>query len=153
MATNFSDATSQLNGLINILRDGVEGFRLASESVGCQDLRATFLEYSQQRERLANELQGEVARLGHEPSEDGTYMGAMHRGWMNIRSTVSSKDDSAIVSECERGEDSAKEAYEEALKIELPPTTRQLIAQQYVVVKATHDRVRAMEKAREAAAK
>ena len=56
-------------------------------------------------------------------------------------------DDEAILDECERGEDSAKEAYEEALRQDLPPDVRVMIAKQYQEVKSNHDRVKDMRNA------
>jgi len=51
-------------------------------------------------------------------------------------------EDHAILDECERGEDSAKKAYEDALKEDLPGDVRRVIENQYREVKTNHDRVK-----------
>ena len=56
-------------------------------------------------------------------------------------------DEHAILDECERGEDAAKRAYEEALQDDLPADVRTLIGKQYREVKMNHDSVRAMRNA------
>ena len=49
--------------------------------------------------------------------------------------------------ECERGEDAAKRAYEEALQQDLPADVRTMIGKQYREVKMNHDSVRDMRNA------
>jgi uncharacterized protein (TIGR02284 family) len=146
MLTEPKQVAHQLNHLVQICLDGEEGFRQAAEAVECTDLKTMFTEFSQQRAGLAADLQREVVRIGQEPAVDGTIMGAVHRGWLNLKSAVVSNDEKAIVNECERGEDVAKDAYEDVLKTGLPNETELLVSRQYSLVKAAHDRVRAMQK-------
>jgi uncharacterized protein (TIGR02284 family) len=146
MKTDTSNAVSTLNGLINLCRDGVEGFRLAAENAKSTELKSLFTRYSQQRAQFATELQAEVARYNHEPETAGSTLGAVHRGWMNMKTTFTGDVDAAIITECERGEDSIKQAYEDALQDStLPLTAHQLIARQYDQVKLAHDRIRELE--------
>ena len=72
-----------------------------------------------------------------------------HRGWIDIKSAVTGKDEGAIVAEAERGEDSAKKAYQDALSQGgiLSTQTQALIRQQSSIVHSTHDRVRSLERA------
>jgi uncharacterized protein (TIGR02284 family) len=67
---------------------------------------------------------------------------AVHRGWISLKSTASTRDSKAILEECERGEDYAKAKYGEALRQELPGAVRELVERQYQGVVANHDRVR-----------
>ena len=96
---------------------------------------------------MARELQLEVLRLGGDPDKSGSVAGAAHRGWINIKSVVTRKDDGSIVAEAERGEDSAKRMYEAAFKEALPAQTAALVREQSLKVHSTHDRVRSLEKA------
>jgi uncharacterized protein (TIGR02284 family) len=143
MLTDPKKVADQLNHLVQICLDGEEGFRQAAEAVEATELRTMFTEFSQQRAGLAADLQREVVRLGQEPAVDGTIMGAVHRGWLNLKSAVVTNDEKAIVNECERGEDVAVDAYEDALKSGLPNETELLVSRQFALVKAAHDRVRA----------
>jgi uncharacterized protein (TIGR02284 family) len=70
----------------------------------------------------------------------------MHRGWIDIKSVVTGKDDNAIIAEAERGEDSAKKMYEEALTSPLFTQTLALVREQSMKVHDAHDRVRSLER-------
>jgi uncharacterized protein (TIGR02284 family) len=145
MTQKTDKATSVLNDLIETCKDGQEGFRSASEGVSDSNLRTLFLQYSQQRAQFARQLQEEVLKLGGSPEKRGSVSAAAHRGWMNIKAAVTGKDDGAIVSECELGEDSAREAFRKALNEDLPANARSLVQQQYSQVKEAHDRLRSLE--------
>ena len=136
------NAISVLNSLIETCKDGELGFRTAADGLSSSDLKSTFLEYSRQRAEMARELQNEVRRLGGDPEKSGSVSGSIHRGWLDIKSVVTGKDDHAIVAEAERGEDVAKSAYENALKETLPATVQTIVQQQASKVRLAHDRVR-----------
>lgn len=138
------NAISVLNNLIETCRDGEIGFRTAADALQNVAIRTTFHEYSQQRAAFARELQEEVRRLGGDPEQGGSVSGSLHRGWLNIKSMVTGRDDHAIVAEAERGEDAAKAAYENALKQPLPPSALTTVQQQALQVRQAHDRVRDM---------
>ena len=110
------ETISLLNSLIETVKDGEQGFKTAAEGLTSPDLKAKFLQYSRERGQMAGELQAEVRRLGGDPEHSGSMSGAMHRGWLDIKSAITGKDDHAIVAEAERGEDVAKSAFENALK-------------------------------------
>ena len=147
METENDNVVSTLNGLIETCKDGQNGFKTASESVNNQDLKRLFSEYSQQRARFTGELQTEVRTLGGDPETTGSTAAALHRGWIDIKSVVTGKDEGAIVAECERGEDSAVRNYEEALRASLPANVKSLVDRQFSEVKQAHDRIRSLEKA------
>src|SRR3954471_23457549 len=92
---------STINGLIETLKDGQEGFRQASEAVKDSMLKSLFSEYSLQRAKFAGELQNEVIRsLGEsKPEESSSAAGAMHRAWINLKGALTSGDDHAILAE------------------------------------------------------
>src|SRR5439155_8729451 len=107
---------STVNGLIETLKDGQRGFKEAAEAVKDPQFKTLFNEYSLQRSRFAGELQSEAIRLGESKPEDSSSVaGAMHRGWINLKSAVTSGADHAILAECERGEDSAVKEYRDAM--------------------------------------
>src|SRR5919199_932775 len=147
MATDNDDVISCLNNLIETCKDGQDGFRTAAEGVARPDLKTLFNTYSQQRAQFAAELQNEVRRLGGDPEKTGSVAASLHRGWIDIKSAVTGEDEGAIISECERGEDSAVRNYEDALKEDLPANIRSIIEQQFTQIKEAHDRIRALERA------
>ena len=137
-----NNAISVLNNLIETCKDGELGFKTAAEGLQSADIKAKFLEYSRQRGEMARELQNEVRRLGGDPAKSGSVSGALHRGWLDIKSAITGKDDYAIVAEAERGEDVAKSVYENALKETLPGTAQTLVQQHAAKVRQAHDHVR-----------
>ena len=152
MATDNDNTISTLNNLIETCKDGENGFRTASDGVKNQELKTLFLTYSQQRAQFASELQAEVRRLGGDAEQTGSVAATLHRGWINIKSAVTGEDEGAVISECERGEDSAVRNYQDALKENLPAELQTIIQRQYTQVKEAHDRIRALEKADSAGA-
>ncbi|MDX6696161.1 MAG: hypothetical protein QOF02_3764 [Blastocatellia bacterium] len=147
MATDNDGVISTLNNLIETCKDGQNGFQTASEGVKNSDLKTLFLGFSQQRAQFAGELQNEVLRLGGDPEKAGSVAATLHRGWINIKSSVTGEDESAVIAECERGEDSAVKNYKDALHQNLPQNIRGVVEQQYTQVQAAHDRIRSLEKA------
>ena len=141
---NNQKVISTLNDLIETCKDGQEGFHTCAENVQNSELKTLFMEASQRCAEGAKELQGEVLRLGGDPDTQGSISGAVHRGWLNIKSTITGKDAVAVLNECERGEDVAVQSYQNALDQDLPADIRNLVERQYQGVLANHDRVRSL---------
>ena len=136
------NAISVLNNLIETCKDGERGFKTAAEGLSNADIKSRFMQYSRERGQMSSELQAEVRRLGGDPEKSGSMAGALHRGWLDIKSVVTGKDDHAIVAEAERGEDVAKSTYEGAMKENLPASAQTLVQQQAVKIRQVHDAVR-----------
>jgi uncharacterized protein (TIGR02284 family) len=137
-----ADVISTLNNLIATCKDGQNGFQEAAEGVERSDLKSLFYECSQQRSQFAGELQPLVRELGGDPENAGSVSAAIHRGWIDIKSIVTGKDETAILNECERGEDVAVNAYKKALEETLPANVNSTVQNQYNTVKTTHDKIR-----------
>ena len=146
-ATHFymKKENTVLNNLIETLKDGQEGFKQAAEGVSDPKLKSLFRDYSDQRSRFATVLQSEARRQGEtEPETTSSAVGALHRGWINLKSAITGGDEHAILAECERGEDSAVEEYKKALDDALSPAARELVSLQFPEIKAAHDRIRTL---------
>lgn len=138
------DVVSVLNKLIETSKNGEKGFLAAAEDAKSTELRTVFQQRASECARGAAELQAVVARMGHEPETDGSVLGAMHRGWVNLKAAVAGRTDLAILEECERGEDLAKEQYANALKEQLPPDIREIVQRQYEGVLRNHAQIHAL---------
>lgn len=138
------NAISVLNNLIETTKDGEKGFKTAAEGLTAPDIKHRFLQYSRERAQMTTELQAEVRRLGGDPERSGSMAGALHRGWLDIKSVVTGKDDHAILVEAERGEDVAKNAFEAALKESLPDSAQMLVQVEAARVQQAHDYVRSL---------
>lgn len=142
MADNI---TSVLNDLVETSKDGEKGFRTAAEDTNNPELKTIFIRRADDCAKGAAELQQIVVRLGGKPEQGGSVAGAMHRGWVDLKSKVADRDDLAILEECERGEDVAKAKYRKALEDStLPQDIRAVVQQQYDGVVRNHDQVRSL---------
>jgi uncharacterized protein (TIGR02284 family) len=152
MADTNDAVISTLNNLIQTCKDGTDGYREAADAVNSSDLRDIFTRYSQQRAQFSTELQDEVRKLGGEPEKSGSIAASLHRGWINIREALTSSDESAVLTECERGEDVAVDAYRDAMKEALPADILSVIERQYMQVREAHDRIKGLRNMSNAAA-
>ncbi|WP_345816278.1 PA2169 family four-helix-bundle protein [Paraburkholderia sp. PREW-6R] len=139
MATNV---VSVLNDLVETSKDGEKGFRKAAEDAHDAQLKTLFLSRAEDCARGARELQEAVEQLGGKPETGGSVAGALHRGWVDVKSAVTDRSDHDILAECEKGEDVAKKRYHDALEKELPVDVRAIVERQYQGVLQNHDRVR-----------
>lgn len=148
----MSTTTSTLNDLIQVLKDGQEGFTAAANDIEGADLQATLRGFASQREQFASQLQVLARDFGDsDPSNSGSVGGALHRGWIDLKSAIASRDAHAILAECERGEDVAVHAYQDAFEPgELPAQVADVLRQQFTQVKAAHDQVKELRDARAA---
>jgi len=134
--------TATLNKLLETTKDGASGFRTCAGAVMNTDLKTVFEDAARRCDEGAAELQAKIRGLGSEPASSGTATGALHRAWTNIKSSITGRDDYAVLTECERGEDIAKRTYEEALIEDLPVDVKAIVQRQYKGVKANYNRIR-----------
>jgi uncharacterized protein (TIGR02284 family) len=134
-----------LNRLIETCRNGEHGFREAAGTVRDAHLRSIFMDLSEQREQFAAQLRYHVARLGGRPENKGTVAGAIHRRWIDLRSTLSADSAHAVMAECERGEEAAIGAYEAARNTDLPPELVTLLDEHCAQIRASRDTLRSLD--------
>ena len=141
-----NEILSTLESLIEICRDGQEGFHQSAEHTDNNELKAVFGQYSSERATMIGELQTLQRQHGQpEVDEDGSVVGSLHRAWINLRSAVATRNDQAILEEAERGEDAALDAYRDALKPASPPLPRSItsvLEPHLSKVQTAHDDVR-----------
>jgi uncharacterized protein (TIGR02284 family) len=145
MSVDIKDVRSRVNYLIQACKDGQQGFVDAAHHVKDSNLKALFLELSQQRSMFAGELQQEETRLGGDPEKTGTTRGALHRGWIDFQAKITGQSDRAVIKEVERGEEAAVNAYHDAMEAELPGDIRTVVARQFKAVLESHARMRSLE--------
>lgn len=146
MAMSIDRVVATLNDLIETCKDGEQGFKMAAENIDDQELVSLFHSYARQRAQFAVELSDQVLRLGGNPEERGSMGGALHRGWINIKSAVTSRNPSDILAECERGEDVAVSEYRDALSKDLPDDVRPFVERQYEQIQDAYDHIRMIQK-------
>ena len=140
--SNQSSVIKLLNDLIETCKDGEYGFRICGEQAKSAELKSLLQQLTDECKTAAAQLQDQVFVLGGSPDTSGSIGGALHRGWVTVKTTLTGFDDLAVMEECERGEDAALASYRDALKEEMPPPIRALIEQHYEGVKRNHQIVR-----------
>jgi uncharacterized protein (TIGR02284 family) len=146
-----SETIDTLKKLIETSKDGESGFETCAEHCDDPQLKTFFQERARSCHQAHIELENAVTSIGGDPEKSGSVSGAIHRGWLNLKTTLTANDDLAVLEECERGEDVALAAYRDALKEPIPADIRSIVERQYEGVRMNHDRVRAMRDARRGA--
>lgn len=106
------------------------------------DLKNILMQRAQDCRRAAQELQQCMRQHGGDVDEGGSALGAVHRGWVSVKASLSSYDDKAVMEEAERGEDNALARYRRALKKSLPADVAQIVQRQCDGVQRNRDQVR-----------
>lgn len=144
-AGDREDVLDVLEDLVECCKDGEYGFHACAENAQRDDLRAVFQQREQDCQRGASELQAQIRSLGGQADDDsGSALGAVHRGWVSVKSTLTTYDDKAILEEAERGEDNALARYRKALQKPLPSDVRDLVERQLQGVQRNHDQIKAL---------
>lgn len=111
------EVVSTFEGLISILEDGKLGYTNAAEHVENAAIKTDFLEYARERALFIVELQDEINKLGKSTdTSGGGSLGALHRTWIDIKSSFTGGDTEAIINACITGEAAAIEKYKSALE-------------------------------------
>jgi uncharacterized protein (TIGR02284 family) len=132
-----------LNGLIETTLDSADGYAEAAKDAKSDQLVSLFRARSGERRDAASKLQQGVRSLGGEPEDEGTVLASAHRMFVNLRTSLTSNDNKAVVEEVERGEDHIKAKFEDAMKDDdVTPLTMSVIADVYGSVRSGHDQMR-----------
>ena len=138
------DIVDLLNDLLETCRDGEQGFRASAEHAQTGELQNLLARRASECASAAADLEQAVRAHGGTPSDGGTLTGAIHRGWVEIKTALMANDDEAVLEECERGEDSAVASYRKALKQPLPPNVRTLVERQAQGAQRNHSEIKAL---------
>ncbi|MWB95295.1 PA2169 family four-helix-bundle protein [Flavobacterium sp. GA093] len=139
------EAVGTLEGLISILEDGKLGYTNAAEHVSSPAIKTDFLEFARERALFIVELQDEINKLGKSTdTSGGGPLGALHRAWIDIKSSFTSGDTEAIINACVTGEEAAIEKYKMALeKNELELNQIALVSKQLNSIQITLEKIKA----------
>lgn len=136
------DVIDALQDLAECAKDGEYGFRACAEQAKRQDLKSTFLQRADDCRGAAQELNEQIRNLGGTTEDSGSAAGALHRGWVSVKATLSTYDDKAVLEEAERGEDNAKARYTKALKQPLPAAIKLVVERQMQGLQRNHDQIK-----------
>lgn len=151
--TEHKDSIAALNTLIATTIDSVKGYEDAASNSEAGRFQEMFRNRASERQQVVEQLRSEVRRLGAEPENDGSFMGATHQRFLDLKAAVTGRDDQAIINEVERGEDYIKGKFETALDSEhLSGESRSVVESCYQSIKQGHDQVSQLKHGLEASA-
>ncbi|GAA4715267.1 PA2169 family four-helix-bundle protein [Sphingomonas lutea] len=151
--TERNEQTTTLNTLIATLIDSINGYEDAAANSEGGKFQEVFRSRASERQQVVEDLRAEVRRLGGNPEDDGSFMGKTHQRFLDLKATITGRDDQAIINEVERGEDYLKEKFETALNShELTGDSRAVVEKAYQSVRAGHDQMSQLKHSLDASA-
>ncbi len=141
------DAVDTLNDLLEICRDGEYGFTECAAHTKASDLKLVLGQRAQDCKAASADLMALIRQMGGKCDEGGTAMGAIHRGWVAAKGTITGYSDLDMLNECERAEDVALAHYRKALNQNLPEAAHALVKQQAGGAQRNHDQIKALRDA------
>jgi uncharacterized protein (TIGR02284 family) len=141
-----SSEISTLNTLIATTIDSINGYEDAASQSEAGRFQQIFRDRASERQRVVEDLRGEVRRLGGEPEDAGSFLGKTHQAWLGLKAAITGRDEKSIINEVERGEDYLKEKWQSALQSgNLHGPTHDLIERCYQSIKAGHDQMSSLK--------
>ena len=110
------DTVNALQELLQKNYDAEAGYKQVMQKTENQPLKNWMQQKALQRNTFATELDFQIRKHNAEPKASGTLTGDLHRGWINVKSTLTSDTDEALLEECIRGEKASLTEYEEKLE-------------------------------------
>jgi uncharacterized protein (TIGR02284 family) len=152
MSDTNKDVVDALEKLIEISRDGQSGYRDGAEHAKDPQLKKLFNEVSLERAKFAGDLEAAAVRFGKaDVDRSGSTLGAIHRGWTDLKANMGGGDDS-ILSSMETGDNYAQKEYEKQIQEgKLPGDVQGIIRNQAQAIVGTLDRIRALRQQHKAA--
>jgi uncharacterized protein (TIGR02284 family) len=139
-------AQDVLKRLIKLHYDRIEGYERAKDDTKDADLLALFNFYAQQSRQFRADLNAEIVKYGGEVPEDNTFLGDIHKAWMDLKAAVTGNDRESVLSSCEFGEQTIVGAYEDALKYDeddtrIPQALESVLRNQYEELRTAKSRI------------
>ncbi len=142
-------AVEKLNDLLEKNYDARKGYTEALEDIDNRALQNYFMKQAERRSSFANELTDRIKSCGGEPKESGSGVAALHRTWMDLKSSMSGDKEEAILNECIRGDKASLDEYQDALDNEhLDVADKDIVRKEKAEVQQTLGKIKTMEDVR-----
>ena len=142
--------SKKLNELLEKTYDAEKGYKTAADNTEMISIKKFLTDKARQRYNFGHELKKEIMEYGQLPEKGGSIKGDLHRGWIQLKSSLASNKTEQILEEVERGEKASLESYDEILKdrdMVLPPSTENLLRKQRDDIQAALNTARMYEEA------
>lgn len=135
MSTYTEEVGKKLNDLLEKTYDAEKGFKKASENVEHSGLKMYFENKAQERYNFGHELKSELKAFNQDIDKGGSFTGAVHRTWMDVKSLFSADNEESMLEEAIRGEKAAIDEYQDVLnETSLPSSTKSLLTTQKTTI-------------------
>lgn len=146
MSTYTEEVGKKLNELLERTYDAEKGYKKAAENVNHAGLKKYFSKQAQQRYDFGHELKEEIKSFGQEVDKGGSFTGAAHRAWMDVKALFSTKNEESMLEESIRGEKAAIDDYGDVLEdASLPMSTKNVLVKQKGKIETSLSRIKRLE--------
>ncbi|MEZ0540127.1 ferritin-like domain-containing protein [Fibrella arboris] len=139
------DIVEDLNELVKINNDRIQGYMKAVEDTDDSQLDHLFNEMIVQSQNFRSQLADHIVRIDGTAVSDATstdVSSKIHRAWIDIKSAVTGKDRDTVLSSVTFGENAAVEAYEGAIENDkIPAYIKEDLTRQLSDLKASRDKM------------
>jgi uncharacterized protein (TIGR02284 family) len=133
-----------LNDLLEVVRDGERFYRDAAGRASSPELRGTFRQMAELRQRLMDELAEHVTARGARPSASRTLAGTSRQLYADTLTALGAPADDVYLRHLEAAEDRLLAQYERALETAGDERMQQILRRHLLAVRATHGRMKAL---------
>ncbi|TXK52097.1 PA2169 family four-helix-bundle protein [Pontibacter qinzhouensis] len=131
MKKTDEEVVQVLQELTEFVNDRVKGYEHAANETKNPGHISFYRELASQSRKFADELNKEISTFGGNPETDTTIKGKFYRQWMDLKATLTGKDENAIINSNLYGEEWAQKAYDDALaSAALPQGLQQIVERQ-----------------------
>jgi uncharacterized protein (TIGR02284 family) len=147
MAIATTGIEEMVRDLIQICRQGEQGFAAAANAIIGRELKQEFRTYSIERAGFAEALMDALDDLGYEPSAPNAPAEEA-LSWTSLIE-LNADNEHAVMVACEHGENAAREAYVELIRADAPQRIADLMSDQFPIIEATRERIRELRETAE----
>jgi uncharacterized protein (TIGR02284 family) len=134
-----------LNDLLEVARDGERFYRDAADKVASPELRGTFRQMAEVRQRLMDDLAQHVTARGAQPSDDRTLWGKSRKAYADVLAAMAPDNEDIYIRQLEAVEDRLLRHYENALEHAGRDSVRHVLQRHLLTVRAAHERMAALK--------
>ena len=106
--------TATLKDLVEVLNDGKKFYEEASHKVKRPELAQLFTRMATTKSAIALDLAGKIESTGKNAPKGGSFSGALHKAYSDVRAKLSSSPDGEYVGQLEDFEDRIVHAFKDA---------------------------------------
>ena len=128
-----------LQDLIIRLQDAEEGYKTIQKTITNVILKDWMSKYSRERHMFHRQLEEVSDKLGGDPEVKTSFLGDLHRMFINLKLNNINDSIPAIIEEIDRGSQILLQDYDKVLELELSYSIREILMAQKTKIKEELD--------------